>query len=62
MANGLPVFHRSTAAYLIESASTVIAEDCPVCEAVQQGRLGITDLPGFTGIYGQRKRRILDFH
>lgn len=55
-------FHRSTAAYLIESAGTVIAEDRPVCEAVQQGRPGIADLPGFTGIYGRRERRILDFH
>jgi phenylpropionate dioxygenase-like ring-hydroxylating dioxygenase large terminal subunit len=55
-------FHRSTAAYLIESASTVIAEDRPVCEAVQQGRPGIADLPHVTGIYGRRERRILDFH
>ncbi|MFD1628139.1 RHO alpha subunit C-terminal catalytic domain-containing protein [Azospirillum griseum] len=55
-------FHRSTAAYLIESAGTVIAEDRPVCEAVQQGRPGIADLPGFTGVYGRRERRILDFH
>ena len=55
-------FHRSTAAYLIQSASTVIAEDRPVCEAVQQGRPGIADLPHITGIYGRRERRILDFH
>lgn len=55
-------FHRSTATYLIDSASTVIAEDCPVCEAVQQGRPGIADLPHITGIYGRRERRILDFH
>lgn len=55
-------FHRSTAAYLIESACTVIAEDRPVCEAVQQGRPGIADLPHITGIYGRRERRILDFH
>lgn len=55
-------FHRSTAAYLIESAGTVIAEDRPVCEAVQQGRPGIADLPHITGIYGRRERRILDFH
>ena len=55
-------FHRSTAAYLIESAGTVIAEDRPVCEAVQQGRPGIADLPHIAGIYGRRERRILDFH
>jgi phenylpropionate dioxygenase-like ring-hydroxylating dioxygenase large terminal subunit len=55
-------FHRSTATYLIESAGTVIAEDRPVCEAVQQGRPGIADLPHMTGIYGRRERRILDFH
>ena len=55
-------FHRSTATYLIDSASTVIAEDCPVCEAVQQGRPGIADLPHITGIYGRRERRLLDFH
>ncbi|WP_395453967.1 RHO alpha subunit C-terminal catalytic domain-containing protein (plasmid) [Azospirillum melinis] len=55
-------FHRSTATYLIQSAGTVIAEDCPVCEAVQQGRPGIANLPHITGIYGRRERRILDFH
>lgn len=55
-------FHRSTATYLIQSAATVIAEDRPVCEAVQQGRPGIADLPHITGIYGRRERRILDFH
>lgn len=55
-------FHRSTAAYLIQSAATVIAEDRPVCEAVQQGRPGIADLPHIAGIYGRRERRILDFH
>ena len=55
-------FHRSTATYLIQSASAVIAEDCPVCEAVQQGRPGIADLPHITGIYGRRERRLLDFH
>lgn len=55
-------FHRSTAAYLITSAGTVIAEDRPVCEAVQQGRPGIADLPHITGLYGRRERRILDFH
>lgn len=55
-------FHRSTAAYLIASAGTVIAEDRPVCEAVQQGRPGIAALPHVTGIYGRRERRILDFH
>ncbi|CAO3362879.1 RHO alpha subunit C-terminal catalytic domain-containing protein [Azospirillum melinis] len=55
-------FHRSTATYLIQSAGTVIAEDRPVCEAVQQGRQGIADLPHMTGIYGRRERRILDFH
>jgi len=53
---------RSTATYLIQSAGTVIAEDRPVCEAVQQGRPGIADLPHITGIYGRRERRILDFH
>ncbi|PWC40625.1 RHO alpha subunit C-terminal catalytic domain-containing protein [Azospirillum sp. TSO35-2] len=55
-------FHRSTAAYLIASAGTVIDEDRPVCEAVQQGRPGIADVPGVNGVYGRREQRILDFH
>lgn len=55
-------FHRSTAAYLTTSATTVIDEDRPVCEAVQQGRPGIADLPAVTGAYGRREHRILDFH
>jgi len=51
-------FHRSTAAYLLASATGVIEEDRPVCEAVQQGRPGILG----NGVYGRRERRILDFH
>ncbi len=51
-------FHRSTASYLIASATGVIDEDRPVCEAVQQGRPGILG----NGVYGRRERRILDFH
>lgn len=51
-------FHRSTAAYLVTSATGVIAEDRPVCEAVQQGRPAILG----NGVYGRRERRILDFH
>lgn len=51
-------FHRSTAAYLVSSAAGVIAEDRPVCEAVQQGRPAILG----NGVYGRREQRILDFH
>lgn len=51
-------FHRSTAAYLVASATGVINEDRPVCEAVQQGRPAILG----NGAYGRRERRILDFH
>lgn len=51
-------FLRSTAAYLVASATRVIEEDRPVCEAVQQGRPGISA----TGVYGRRERRLLDFH
>ncbi len=51
-------FHRSTAAYLVRSATGVIEEDRPACAAVQQGRPAILG----NGVYGRRERRILDFH
>lgn len=51
-------FHRSTALYLAQSATRVIAEDRPVCEAVQQGRPGALG----SGVYGLREQRIVDFH
>ncbi len=51
-------FHRSAAAYLTASASGVIAEDRPVCEAAQRGRPAILG----HGVYGRREQRILDFH
>ncbi len=51
-------FHRSTAAYLAASATAVIEEDRPICEAVQQGRPGALG----NGAYGRRERRLLDFH
>ncbi|MEE3623217.1 RHO alpha subunit C-terminal catalytic domain-containing protein [Nitrospirillum sp. BR 11752] len=51
-------FRRSLATLLAQSARTVILEDQPLCERVQQAR-GAAEV---AGVLGRRERRIADFH